>query len=424
MSLASSRRSRWLVPATLVAVVAAAVTATAVGVAQASPQLPHRTAAQLLAGAISATPPPLSGTAVETVSLGFPQLPGAAGPTSITSLLAGSHTLNVAYGGPGKLKLALPVRMGETDVISDGTTAWLWQSGNDSATKFRLPAHSAAPEPAKLPLAPAQAASRALAAIGPSTQVSTESAVTIASQPAYQLVLAPRNTRSLIGKVTIALDAAHPGVPLRVQVFARGARDPALQVGFTSISFATPAASTFRFTPPHGAQVHVVTPPAGGGLVPVGALRAARTRAIPGPAIARAALARGGRTSPVPVPAAVPGPAFPLGMAMAGAPRVIGSGWTAVAELPAPAMSAIAERSGAANAAGQAARSATGESGQVSGGAVLGALLASARPVHGSWGTGRLLTTSLLSVLITNDGHMFIGAVTPAALYSAAAKAG
>src|SRR4029453_10957318 len=34
----------------------------------------------------------------------------------------------------------------------------------------------------------------------------------------------------------------------------------------------------------------------------------------------------------------------------------------------------------------------------------LGLLLRAARPVHGSWGSGRLLTTSLLSVLVTSDG--------------------
>jgi hypothetical protein len=54
--------------------------------------------------------------------------------------------------------------------------------------------------------------------------------------------------------------------------------------------------------------------------------------------------------------------------------------------------------------------------------AVLRALLRSATPVHGSWGSGRLLRTSLLSVLFTSDGRVLIGAVTPAVLYGDAAK--
>jgi hypothetical protein len=51
-----------------------------------------------------------------------------------------------------------------------------------------------------------------------------------------------------------------------------------------------------------------------------------------------------------------------------------------------------------------------------------GALLSAARPVHGSWGSGRLLRTSLISVLITDSGQVLIGAVQPALLYADAAQ--
>jgi hypothetical protein len=45
--------------------------------------------------------------------------------------------------------------------------------------------------------------------------------------------------------------------------------------------------------------------------------------------------------------------------------------------------------------------------------------------VHGSWGSGRLLQTKLLSVLITSKGQILAGAVTPSALYAdVAADAG
>jgi len=42
--------------------------------------------------------------------------------------------------------------------------------------------------------------------------------------------------------------------------------------------------------------------------------------------------------------------------------------------------------------------------------------------VHGSWGSGRLLRTSLLSVLVTSKGELLAGAVTPAVLYADAAN--
>ena len=54
---------------------------------------------------------------------------------------------------------------------------------------------------------------------------------------------------------------------------------------------------------------------------------------------------------------------------------------------------------------------------------MLQALFASARLTHGAWGTGRLLRTSLISVLITDNGSTFVGAVQPSVLYAAATKA-
>ena len=53
---------------------------------------------------------------------------------------------------------------------------------------------------------------------------------------------------------------------------------------------------------------------------------------------------------------------------------------------------------------------------------MLRTLIAAATPVHGAWGSGQLLHTSLVSVLITNNGHVLIGAVTPAVLENAAAQ--
>jgi hypothetical protein len=53
---------------------------------------------------------------------------------------------------------------------------------------------------------------------------------------------------------------------------------------------------------------------------------------------------------------------------------------------------------------------------------LLGLLLKAAKPVHGSWGSGRLLRTSLISVLLTSKGQLLVGAVTPAVLFADAAK--
>ena len=49
---------------------------------------------------------------------------------------------------------------------------------------------------------------------------------------------------------------------------------------------------------------------------------------------------------------------------------------------------------------------------------VIGALLGAAKPVSGSWGSGTLLQTSLVSMLMTG-GEVYIGAVQPSVLYAA-----
>ena len=366
-----SRRTRWAVPVGALAITGAVTAGSLISVAQASPGLPPRTPAQLLAQvADSSNPqtPPLTGTVVETTSLGLPSLPNTADPTSIASLLTGSHTVNVWYSSPRHFRLAVPGQLSETDVIADGSTAWLWESTANSVTEYSLPAGSKAPatSPASAPLTPQQAAQQVLAAVGKTTAVSVDSNVTVAGQPAYELVLAPKDSRSLVGQVQIAVDGRN-GVPLRLQVYARGASTPAFQVGYTAIQFVTPAPADLSFSPPPGAKVTKVN---------LGSQQPA-------------------------------GPDSQLSNV-----STIGSGWLTVLDLPSAGLTTPGS-SGAAPGSGGSGDSA----------AVLNALLHSATPVSGSWGSGRLLRTSLVSVLITDGGRMFAGAVQPSVLYTAAGQA-
>jgi hypothetical protein len=48
----------------------------------------------------------------------------------------------------------------------------------------------------------------------------------------------------------------------------------------------------------------------------------------------------------------------------------------------------------------------------------LRALLLATTPVRGSWGSGRLLQTTLYSVLVTSNGQILAGAVSPSVLYA------
>jgi hypothetical protein len=289
--------------------------------------------------------------------------------------------------------------MSESDVIRNGSNAWLWDSTGNTVTHLTLPSDTVVPPLLSTPLTPQQAAEQALARVGPTTAISVDRNATVAGQAAYQLVLAPKSSRSLVGQVRIAIDAQHH-VPLRVQVFAKSATSPAIQVAFTSVSFARPSPGNFAFSPPAGATVTQES--AGSGSY-------------------------------------APGQA-PHSDSITNGVRVIGHGWLGVAGLPQsslPSLTGSAPRGSGGSGLGpfrSSSQSAAPGSGGPGGsgvpalgggtGAVFGALLQSARRVSGPWGSGRLLRTSLVSVLITSQGRILMGGVTPDVLYRAATQTG
>ena len=295
------RIARWGVPAGAVALTGIVVAGFAMSGAQAAPSLPSRTPVQLLAAVNSARVlPPMTAVVQESAALGIPSLPnvGSGDPLSALSWLSGSHTVKIWYADPAHVRIAVPVQLGESDVRRDGRDVWYWNSKTNQATHLVLPAGAAtAPQGSSSTFAPTaptpqQLAKQALAAVGPTTKVGLQQNVSIAGQPAYQISLAPKDSRSLIGEIRIAIDAQR-ALPLRVQIFARGSGSPAFQVGFTSLQFGTPAASNFAFTAPPGAKVKTVTVPAGAapGLLrglPLGLMGASGALAgVQGPAAVR-----------------------------------------------------------------------------------------------------------------------------------------
>ena len=369
-SLVTSPGVRWAVPAAAVALIAGGVAFRSAN-ADAAAQLPPKTAAQLLADVAKAPQHPLSGTVVETARLGLPELPGRAAGTSLQSLVTGSHTARVWYGTDAKARISLIGDLAETDVVRNGTDLWLWSSTTNEATHYKLPAHEAAAQgaPSAAQLDPATAARRALAAIDPTTTVQVDGTARVAGRPVYELRLAPRDARSLVGSVRIALDGT-TSVPLRVQVFAKGGTEAAFETGFTSVQFEQPAASIFTFTPPKGAKVVQGGVPGGN--------------------------ARGGTSKPA-MPHNVPPSKAPLAKGTkpaSGEPQrvsdVVGKGWTAVAVLPGVNVAALGQDQTAS------------------------ALLRATSAVTLPNGTSaRLLRTPLVSVLIAGN-TAYVGAVDPA----------
>lgn len=373
-------RSRWAVPAA--AVVAIGGIALVAGQsASAEPTLPDRTAAQLLVDVQQARLSAISGTVVQTSNLGLPELPGISsgtggpggGSASLSSAISGTHTWRVWYAGPQQARVAMIGNMGESDVIRNGRNVWVWSSADKKATHTTLPAGAdkatARPTPSDLPKTPQEAADLALKALDPTTSVTTSGSAVVAGRDAYELVLKPKQSGTLVAEVRIAVDATRH-VPLRVQVYSTKAANPAFEVGFTSVDFAKPDASRFTFNPPPGTTVSE------------------------SPVKAKA-------------PKSAPGK-HPADNAQA--PRVVGKGWTSVvvATLPKDAGAAPgATTKGGAAAQGDASAK------QLEG------IVSMLPKVSGSWGSGHLLQGTLFSVLVTDDGHVAVGAVQPDRLYAA-----
>ncbi len=290
----------------------------------------------------------------------------------LLSLATGTHTAKVYLDGPNARMQVLD-RLAERNVYVSPDGVWIYDSAEKAAThvtvdtpalaalKAELQAeHAADQDDTTAPLpTPEYTLEQALAAVDETTEVTVGTDARVAGREAYELVLTPRDGETLVGEVRVAIDA-ETGAALAASVTARGEDSPAFSVGYTEVSFTAPDASVFAFTPPEGTAVteHAIPVPTAAELQQLKADHEAG--------------AEDAQQRPI----------------------VHGDGWSTVIELP-------AGQDGAATGLGAEG---------------LGMLDTIAEPVDG----GRVLTTSLVTVLITDDGRVFAGSVSPERLLATA----
>ncbi|HEX5859428.1 MAG TPA: DUF2092 domain-containing protein [Microbacterium sp.] len=340
--------------------------------------LPDKTVEELLEFAAASDVDALSGTVEQTSELGLPDLgalmgsgddgaPEESGAASIDDFIAlatGTHTANVFLDGD-RARLQVLDQLAERNVYIDGDAreAWFVDSETQTATRFTPPSEAEleqlkAESGAKTDDAPTaeeglptpdQMLDDALARLDETTEVTVGTDARVAGRDVYELILEPRTGDTLIGDIRFAIDGRN-GTALAASVTARGADQPAFEVAFTKVSFEAPDAAALAFTP--GDDIAVVD-------------------------------------EKLPLPNA---DEWGSGHAEDDAvdaerPAVAGEGWSAVVELPA-----------------------TGDSGDVFAG-----LDAEQRQmlegVTSEVDGGRVLQTSLVTVLITDDGRVLAGAV-------------
>lgn len=364
----NSRWVKWIPAAAMPAVIAGVVIA---GPLQAAPStdLPDKTPEQVIAMVAASRVTAFSGTIKQGVALGLPELP-ATGPSNASSgsdglgqlveMLSQDHAARVYADGATKQRIQVLDVMAERNVVRNGSTIWTYDSSANEATKITLPEHPAGITdiPAAPVMSPADLATKLLVALDPSTTVSVGPETSIANRAAYVLALTPRTPDTLVGTISVAVDA-QTGIPLSVAVYPQGSDTVAFHVQFTQLDLKAPPASVFAFTPPAGATMS--------------------EHGIPAPDAATHN------------PSTTPPSSSQLGESDNPQVKVSGTGWAVIAETPAGTVPAE-----------QLANPALQE--------IL-------HQVDG----GQALETTLFSILITPDGRVFSGAVPVAALQAAAA---
>jgi outer membrane lipoprotein-sorting protein len=377
---------RWAPAVAVPAVIAAGVLAGSLPASARDP-LPDKTPAQVLAMIGQHQTKSFSGTLEQSSELGLPDVPQV-GPTSgartgsLAELLTGPHSARVYVDGPTKVRIQVMDRMAERDAARQGNELWLYNSKDNTATHVTLPA-AASKESRKHDMpagvaTPEELAAKMLEKLDSSTEVAVAEDTEVAGRAAYNLVLTPRSDVTLVGSVALAVDGEN-GMPLSVEVRARGQQEPAFRTAFSSLTLGAPDAGLFNFSPPPGAAVKELAVPSHkkdmGHRDPADKDPANRNRGHKD---------RAGKEL------------------REHGPAVTGTGWESIVGIPAPSASSPSR-----------------DSGRQSVDKLLNdPLLRQATvAVEG----GRAISTSLVNVLLTDDGRTFVGSVPLERLQAAAA---
>lgn len=398
------RAARYVVPVAVAGIAAATIGLVPALAATGDPDLPKISAAELIEKIAASDTEQLSGTVKITTDLGIPSLGGLGGSAAgafapkggaeggedgasaaepsgrLMELASGEHTLRVATDGPDKQRLSVLDSAAEYSLIHNGDEVWAYDSASNEAYHATAPAGAAKGSekgakgkdqaaPKDLPATPQDFAQEALKAAGDTTSVTVDGTARIAGRDAYQLVIKPKQAGSTIGSIKVAVDSK-TGTPLKFTLLPSSGGKAAIDVGFTKVDFSKPAASTFDFTPPKGAKVTEADESKAAG----------KDQGHKAPKDAKDLKGLGAE------------------------PNVIGEGWTTVVQLDTGGVGpAAASKDMPAQA--REFMDALGDK------------------VEGKFGSGTVFKTRLVNALMTDDGKVYVGAVTKDALVKAANEA-
>ena len=355
-----SRHLRWAVPGVVAMTVTGAVAAGAASAGTTTPTLPFRTAAELISAVAGSNAAALSGTVQETSNLGLPALPSSVtGNLGPLTLATGTNTLRVSVDGPDKSRVALIGQLAEYDVVHSGKDVWTYSNQQNQVEHYVLPAKGAGAAESTMSGQAAATPAQAAGAVLAAIDPSTEVRV------GRSVMVAGRPARQLLLTPKVAGSLVGS---VRVAVDAATSVPLRVQV-FARANTVKPAFQVgfthVAFTKP-AASVFKFTPPAGARV-------SQRT-------VHTLTRARVGKHAP-----ATQGPRS--------APTTMGSGWASIVVIPHVGVSALTKNQ--PNLINELTTRVA---------------------------KGRMLSTALVSVLLTDDGRLLVGAVSPDALLAAAGR--
>ena len=198
--------------------------------------------------------------------------------TQAVELISGTHKIRV-YASEVGVRVQVLDPMSQRDLIVNKNEMWAYDAKNATATTAKFEDYvsefggavtdadkakletelkaSLEEYAAKLQLdisSPEAVADYLMEMIGESTDVTVGKEHRIAGRSAYQLIAKPKAQNSLIESVFVSVDS-ETGMALDVKVYSVEQEAPAFQVGFESVSFETPDAALFNFTAPAGTKI-------------------------------------------------------------------------------------------------------------------------------------------------------------------------
>jgi hypothetical protein len=256
------RRPRLVLAGAIIALLAVVAIASAALTGRAKP--PRRSLAAAVHRALTAKP--VAGVTAR-IKLTDKLVDTGALPRGMSSPLLAGASGRAWWAADGRFRLELQSANGDNELVSDGHRLTFYDAKHDTVYTLPLPAegkraatNSRRHEHGAPTLADVR---RGLAHLAGHAAVSGARPTDVAGRPAYSVTVAPKRNGGLLGHLALAWDADH-GVPLRVAVTARGAKDPVLALEATDIDYGRVPASVLAPPDPPGAKHVRIELPTGG----------------------------------------------------------------------------------------------------------------------------------------------------------------